>query len=150
MNKILTINALLLMALNTTPTYAEDSLWGNIDAPAKPPKAATKANATNSSATTSSATNANTNVPKLPDSIDAPLLPVPDAKPLPQKTTCDILKAKLVLSPEVMNTAEMQDQIRRTMQIVPDTYRFLVASPQAMNELYKAYSSQYIQQYCSR
>lgn len=141
MKQLSTSGLIIVGCLLANLTYAAN-LWGGIDNPTKPPKGAAQPAGT-----------APANQPvtvSLPTSIDAPLPPEPEKPALPSKNTCDILKGTIVLRPEVMNTPEMQDQLKRTFKIIPDMNKFLVADPQKMTDLYRAYRDQYMKKYCTK
>ena len=160
MNGLTKAGILIAGCLLANLTYAADgSLWGGIDAPAKPPKAA-ESQTTNTAATPAPYTHTGgvtinlapvmkQPAPQLPTSIDAPLPPVPEPS-APQKSTCDIIKNTIIIRPEVMNTPQIQEQLKRTFKIIPDMDKFLVNNPDQMMNLYKDYRDQYLKKYCSK
>ncbi len=112
-------------------TYAASgSLWGDIDQPMQDAKDAVREQMAE----------------------EAKLLEEQTAKAEAEagKTVCEVLIAQPRLDFDNLNDPDLLAKLRTTMNAMPDEYKVLVSTHDAMDELYQQYRNKYIRTYCTK
>lgn len=115
----------LLLCLSFATHAASDSLWGEIDKPLEAPEEAVKKQMAEEAA-----------------------LNPPAAPAATEKTICEVLIAQPRLDMAALNATEMLTKLRTANEHMPNEYKVLVSSNEALDKLYQEYRAKYIQTYC--
>lgn len=112
-------------------TYAaSSSLWGDLDEPLKDAKDAVREQMEE----------------------EAQLLEEQTAKAKAEagKTVCEVLIAQPRLDFDKLNDPDLLAKLRTAMNSMPDEYKALVSTNDAMDDLYQQYRNKYIRTYCTK